>query len=47
MEWLAALIIKAMIIFISYEKIGYMLRSEDPSFEFTPGKSICKYLNSS
>jgi len=47
MEQLAALIIKAMIIFISYEKIGYMPRSGDPSFEFTPGESICKYLNNS
>jgi len=47
MEWLAALIIRAMIIFISYEKILYMLRSEDPSFEFMPGEGICKCLNNS
>jgi hypothetical protein len=36
MELLAALIIKAMIILISYEKIVYMLRYGDPSFEFMP-----------
>jgi len=47
MEWLAALIIKTMIIFISYEKILYMLISGDPSFEFTPVEGICKYLNNS